>query len=94
MGVGMTRVLHVKIPVTGLQRNADWYAQLMDLVLTREFIEDDELRGAALYSPEVGFAFALRLRGHCSSQPGGVNAFRGTAVPSAGGRRWQGVSKA
>jgi catechol 2,3-dioxygenase-like lactoylglutathione lyase family enzyme len=69
MGVGMTKVLHVKIPVTDLQRSAVWYAQLMDLVLTREFIEDGELRGAALHSPEGGFAFALRLREHCSSQP-------------------------
>ena len=69
MGVGMTKVLHVKIPVTDLQRSVNWYAQLMDLVLTREFIEDDELRGAALHSPEGGFAFALRLRAHCASQP-------------------------
>jgi len=69
MGIGMTKVLHVKIPVTDLQRSAAWYAQLMDLVLTREFIEDGELRGAALHSPEGGFSFALRLRGHCSSQP-------------------------
>jgi catechol 2,3-dioxygenase-like lactoylglutathione lyase family enzyme len=69
VGVGMTKILHVKIPVTDLQRSADWYAQLMDLILTREFIEDGELRGAALHSPEGGFAFALRLRDHCSSQP-------------------------
>lgn len=69
MGVGMTKVLHVKIPVTDLQRSVDWYSQLMDLVLTREFIEDGDLRGAALHSPEGGFAFALRLRQHCSSQP-------------------------
>ena len=69
MGVGMTKVLHVEIPVTDLQRSVNWYAQLMDLVLTREFIEDDELRGAALHPPEGGFAFALRLRAHCASQP-------------------------
>ena len=29
MGVGMTKVLHVKIPVTDLQRSADWYAHQM-----------------------------------------------------------------
>ena len=69
MGIGMTKVLHVKIPVTDLPRSAGWYAQLIDLVLTREFIEDGELRGAALHSPEGGFAVALRLREHCSSQP-------------------------
>lgn len=69
MGIGMTKVLHVKIPVTDLQRSASWYAALMDLELTREFIEDGELRGAALYSPEAHFAFALRLRDHCASKP-------------------------
>lgn len=56
MGIGMTKVLHVKIPVTDLQCSASWYAALMDLKLSREFIEDGELRGAALYSPEAGFA--------------------------------------
>lgn len=69
MGVGMTKVLHVKMPVTDLQRSVDWYVQLMDLVLTREFIEDGELRGAALHSTEAGFSFALRLRDQCSSRP-------------------------
>ena len=69
MGIGMTKVLHVKIPVTDLQCSASWYAALMDLELSREFIEDGELRGAALYSPEAGFAFALRLRDHCASKP-------------------------
>lgn len=69
MGIGMTKVLHVKIPVTDLERSASWYAALMDLELSREFIEDGELRGAALHSPEAGFAFALRLREHCASTP-------------------------
>ena len=69
MGIGMTKVLHVKIPVTDLQRSAAWYAALMDLELSREFIEDGALRGAALHSAEAGFAFALRLREHCASKP-------------------------
>lgn len=69
MSIGMTKVLHVKIPVTDLQRSASWYCRLMDLELSREFIEDGELRGAALYSAEGGFAFALRLRDHCVGRP-------------------------
>ena len=69
MGIGMTKVLHVKIPVTDLQRSVTWYCDLMDLDLSKEFIEDDELRGAALMSPEGGFAFALRLRQYCAGQP-------------------------
>jgi len=71
MAVGMTKVLHVKLPVTDLQRSVDWYAALMDLQLTHEFIEHDELRGAALRSAEGGFSFALRLR----------EALRGAARP-------------
>jgi catechol 2,3-dioxygenase-like lactoylglutathione lyase family enzyme len=69
VGIGMTKVLHVKIPVTDLQRSVTWYCDLMDLDLSKEFIEDDELRGAALMSPEGGFAFALRLRQYCAGQP-------------------------
>ncbi len=69
MGIGMTRLLHVKIPVTDLQNSVDWYCRLMDLSLTHEFIEQDELRGAAVRSTEGGFSFALRLRQHCSSAP-------------------------
>lgn len=65
----MTKILHVKLPVTDLQRSVDWYAALMDLHLTHEFIEDGELRGAALLSAEGSFSFALRLRGHCAGQP-------------------------
>src|SRR3954467_6541931 len=69
VGIGMTKVLHVKIPVTDLQRSVTWYCDLMDLDLSKEFIEGDELRGAALMSPEGGFAFALRLRQYCAGQP-------------------------
>ena len=69
MGIGMTKVLHVKLPVSDLRASVEWYAALMDLELTREFIEDGELRGAALTSAEGGFSFALRLREHCTSRP-------------------------
>lgn len=65
----MTKILHVKLPVTDLQHSVDWYAALMDLHLTHEFIEDGELRGAALRSAEGSFSFALRLREHCPGQP-------------------------
>ena len=65
----MTKVLHVKLPVTDLQRSVDWYVSVMDLHLKYEFIEDGEVRGVALRSAEGGFSFALRLREHCSGQP-------------------------
>jgi catechol 2,3-dioxygenase-like lactoylglutathione lyase family enzyme len=69
VGIGATKVMHVKIPVTDLQVSVDWYCRLMDLTLTHEFIEHGELRGAALRSMEGGFSFALRLMQHCSSAP-------------------------
>jgi len=69
MSIGMSKVLHVKLPVSDLQASAQWYADLMDLTLTHEFIEDGELCGAALKSDEGGFSFALRLREHCVSRP-------------------------
>jgi catechol-2,3-dioxygenase len=69
MGIGMTRVQHVKIPVSDLGRSAGWYATLLDLVPFRGFVEHGALRGAALRSPEAGLVFALRERQFCASQP-------------------------
>lgn len=69
MGIGMTRVQHVKIPVSDLGRSAVWYAKLLDLVPFREFVEHGALRGTALRSPEAGVVFALRERQFCASQP-------------------------
>lgn len=53
MGIGMTKVLHVKIPVTDLQRSVSWYCSLLELDLSREFVEQGVLRGAALSDPIV-----------------------------------------
>ncbi|GAA4866698.1 VOC family protein [Actinomycetospora straminea] len=69
MGIGMTKVLHVKLPVTDLARSVDWYCRLMDLALAYEFVEDGELRGAVLHAEEGGFNLALRLRRHCAGNP-------------------------
>lgn len=43
MSIGMSKVLHVKLPVRDLPTSAQWYADLMDLTLTHEFVEDGEL---------------------------------------------------
>ena len=56
VGIGITKVMHVKIPVTDLQVSVDWYCRLMDLTLTYEFIEHGELRGAAVRSMEGGYS--------------------------------------
>jgi len=67
VGIGMTKLLHIKLPVTDLQRSVDWYCRLMDLALSYEFVEDGELRGAVLRSDEGGFNVALRLGQYCAS---------------------------
>ena len=59
----MTKVLHVKIPVTDLQRSVSWYCELLDLVAFREFVEQGALRGAALRSPEASFALCAEGTG-------------------------------
>jgi len=69
MSIGMTRIHHVKIPVTDLGRSVSWYARLLDLVPCREFVEQGALRGAGLRSPEAGFLIALRERQFCASRP-------------------------
>jgi catechol 2,3-dioxygenase-like lactoylglutathione lyase family enzyme len=69
MTIGMTKVLHVKIPVSDLQRSVTWYCELLDLEVFREFAEQGALRGAALLSREGGFAVALREREFCAGQP-------------------------
>jgi hypothetical protein len=51
MGIGMTRVQHVKIPVSDLGCSAGWYATLLDQVPFREFVaHGGALPGAALRS--------------------------------------------
>jgi hypothetical protein len=50
MGIGMTRVQHVKIPVSDLGCSAGWYATLLDQVPFREFVAHGALPGAALRS--------------------------------------------
>lgn len=69
MGIGMTKVQHVKVPVTDLRRSVAWYGELLDLLPFREFVEQGVLRGAALRSPEAAVVFALRERQFCASQP-------------------------
>jgi catechol 2,3-dioxygenase-like lactoylglutathione lyase family enzyme len=83
MSIGMTRVQHVKIPVTNLRRSVAWYGTLLDLVPFREFVEQGVLRGAALRSPESGVVFALRERRYCAGQPD-LTGFDLVAVRMAG----------
>ena len=61
MGIGITRMQHVKIPVSDLGYSIGWYARFLDLVPFREFVEHGAVRGAALRSPEA--AVGSRVQG-------------------------------
>lgn len=69
MGIGLTRIRQVKIPVTDLGRSVAWYRRALGLDLATEFVEHGELRGAALADRESGFVIALRDRDVCASRP-------------------------
>ncbi|WP_067534193.1 VOC family protein [Nocardia crassostreae] len=64
----LSRIRHVKIPVSDLVRSVDWYRGLLDLELAAEFKEQGVLRGAQLMHPS-GFGIALREREYCASKP-------------------------
>jgi hypothetical protein len=67
--VGIDRLLQIKIPVTKVERSARWYAQLLDMRLAMEFVQDDQLRGVVLAEPVTGVRIGLRDRAFCSSHP-------------------------
>ncbi|WP_196054743.1 VOC family protein [Nocardia aurantiaca] len=73
---GLTRIRHVKLPVSDLARSVAWYCDLLDLRLAGEFREEGELRGAQLMHPS-GFGIALREREYCAGTPdfGGFDVF-------------------
>jgi hypothetical protein len=55
--------------VTNVERSARWYAQLLDMGLAMEFVEDDQLRGVVLVEPVTGVRICLLDRAFCSSHP-------------------------
>lgn len=60
---------HVKLPVTDVERSARWYADVLDLQLCMEFVEDGRLRGVTLRDATTGMKIALRDRSVCAGQP-------------------------
>lgn len=62
-------IRQVKIPVTDLQRSADWYRAMFDLLLVREFVEDGELAGVALVDRSVSYVIGLRLSDRVHGAP-------------------------
>ncbi|MEV6278014.1 VOC family protein [Nocardia sp. NPDC051832] len=64
----LSRIRHIKLPVTDLARSVAWYRDLLDLQLAAEFKEQGVLRGAQLMHPS-GFGIALREREFCANKP-------------------------
>ena len=60
MGIGLSHIKHVKLPVTDLRRSASWYRALFDLELIAESVEQGEVRGVSLFDRDGGFELALR----------------------------------
>jgi catechol 2,3-dioxygenase-like lactoylglutathione lyase family enzyme len=60
---------HIKLPVTDVERSAQWYASLLGMRLCMEFVEQDQLRGVELVEPASGIKIALRDRSVCMGQP-------------------------
>lgn len=69
MGIGLTQIKHVKLPVADVRRSAAWYRTLLDLELTAEYVEQGEVRGVTLLDREAGFEISLRAREFCVGQP-------------------------
>ncbi len=68
-GIGIERILQVKIPVSDLRRSVEWYSRAFDLRLGWEFVEDGVVRGAVLTDPSTGLLVGLRHREVVPGQP-------------------------
>jgi catechol 2,3-dioxygenase-like lactoylglutathione lyase family enzyme len=66
MGIGLTKIKHVKLPVSDLQRSVSWYQSLLDLELHTEFVEEGIVRGASLLERDGGYEIALRDKAVCA----------------------------
>ncbi|HEY3009609.1 MAG TPA: VOC family protein [Micromonosporaceae bacterium] len=69
MGIGLSQIKHVKLPVADVRRSASWYWALFDLELVAEYVEQGEVRGVSLLDRDGGFEIALRQREYCAGQP-------------------------
>jgi catechol 2,3-dioxygenase-like lactoylglutathione lyase family enzyme len=69
MGLGLSQIKHVKLPVADLRRSALWYRTVFDLDVVVEYVEVGEVRGVMLRDPDGGFEIALRQREYCAGQP-------------------------
>lgn len=69
MGIGLSRIKHVKLPVSDLRRSTLWYRSLFELELLAEFFQDGDVRGVQLADRDAGFEIALRQTDYCAGPP-------------------------
>jgi len=69
MALDIVGYAHVKLPVTDVERSAQWYASLLGMRLCMEFVEQGQLRGVELVEPASGIKIALRDRSVCAGRP-------------------------
>jgi catechol 2,3-dioxygenase-like lactoylglutathione lyase family enzyme len=69
MGIGLSAIKHVKLPVTDLRRSTAWYRDLFDFEVATEYFEDGAVRGVQLRDPDAGIELALRQREYCAGPP-------------------------
>jgi len=69
MTLALTGLLHVKVPVTDLERSARWYTRVFDLELLYEFCEQGIVRGVVLFHRSGDFSIALRDREAIPGRP-------------------------
>lgn len=62
MTLDLGGLLHVKVPVTDVERSARWYMRVFDLELSYEFCEQGVVRGVVLFHRGGDFSIALRDR--------------------------------
>ena len=69
MGIGITKIRQIKIPVTDLAASVQWYRNLRDLEPAFEFYEEGAVRGVVLLETDADLHTSLRERAFCASTP-------------------------
>ena len=57
----LSRIHHVKLPVSDLPASRDWYRRILGFEVEIQFAEDGELRGLAMTDRDRTLRLALRL---------------------------------
>lgn len=93
MATYVTRgIQQVKVPVSDLALSVRWYADLLDLTLMREFVEDGVVAGAVLTDVARSYLIGLRRRDRVPGQPGATPGFDLFSLGVAGRQDLEGLA--